>query len=290
MGPKHVGRNDVGRSDVERSDVGRSDIGRSDIGRSGLDRRDSRRSAQDSAGRTTRAAHAEHVCESSKQLAEPPDNDGPREDSELALLRGGSPSQSDAPSRAHWRQILSGASPREVLGRLMSGDPLRIRALVSSKLAERAYLCDADRVFLRATARASRFAVRYRGQPDIDEWLAGIVDEALLDLLREDLEADRAGGEPDPADIAACVDLARPLGLDPRTMRSVCSAFNHLPDGERRAFQALVIDGRALDDVARASSQSATEIARAARRALDALLEVHRERSAQSAGDQEGNR
>jgi DNA-directed RNA polymerase specialized sigma24 family protein len=215
------------------------------------------------------------VCESRPELAtleatRPADPPRAPDDSE-------SSQQSARAGHAHWRQILSGASPREVLARLMSGDPLRIRGLVARKLSERAYLCDADRVFMRSIARVSRFAVRYRGQPEIDEWLGSAVDEALLDLLRDDLEAERAGGAADPDEIAAFVDLARPLGLEPLAMRRVCNTFNHLPEVERRAFHALLVEGSTLDAIARASGPSATEVARAARRALDTLLAASEE-------------
>jgi DNA-directed RNA polymerase specialized sigma24 family protein len=241
-------------------------------------RKDSHRNARqaaDSTGvaRTPRRAleaGAQTVCESTPESAtlEAEQRAEPAPASEGAET----PQPAARAKHAHWRQILSGASPREVLARLMAGDPLHIRGLVARKLGERAYLCDADRVFMRSIARVSRFAVRYRGQPEIDEWLSGAVDEALLDLLRDDLEAERAGAAADQADIAAFVDLARPLGLDPLAMRGVCNTFNHLPEAERRAFHALLIAGRSLDELASESGQSATDTARAARRALDTLL------------------
>jgi len=177
-----------------------------------------------------------------------------------------------AQRRPHWRQLLSGSSSREVLGRIHPGDPLELRRLAGERLRERAWLCDADRVFVRAVARCARFAVRYRGQPELKAWLGERVDEALADLLREDLEAERADQPPEPEASAAYEDLARPLGLPPAAMRGVCVAFNQLPEPERRAFFALVIESRSLDELARASGEPATEIARRARRALDAVL------------------
>ncbi|HVS11670.1 MAG TPA: hypothetical protein VMS76_17515 [Planctomycetota bacterium] len=177
-----------------------------------------------------------------------------------------------AQRRPHWRQLLSGSSPREVLARILPGDPLELRRLAGERLRERAWLCDADRVFLRAVARCARFAVRYRGQPELKAWLGERVDEALADLLREDLEAERAGQPAEPEASAAYEDLARPLGLAPAAMRGVCVAFNQLPEPERKAFFALVIESRSLDELARASGAPATEIARRARRALDAVL------------------
>ena len=192
--------------------------------------------------------------------------------------------------RPHWRRLLSGSSPREVLARLVTGDPLGVRALVARRLREHCYLLDADRVYLRAIARCARFSARYRGQPALEQWLTERVDEALGDLLREDLEAARrgawaAGSKTGPgrqsgpgsksgtgAPGGAHEDFARPLGLDPARMRLACVAFNHTNLPARRAFFDLVIEGRSLDALARSSGVSATALARRARRALDVCL------------------
>ena len=166
-----------------------------------------------------------------------------------------------------------GGTPREILCRIVQGDPLELRARVAHRLRADGYLFDADRVHLRALARCARFACRYQGRPEIDVWLDQVVGEAIEDLLREDLELarmlDRAAAEPS----AAFTTLARPLGLDPAAMRRACAAFNRLGVADRKAFFDLVIDGGSLDQLARASGDGATEIARRARRALDMLLQ-----------------
>jgi len=180
--------------------------------------------------------------------------------------------QSQSPAREHWRALLAGMSPREALARLLQGDPLELRQRVARRLAERAYLFDANRVHLRALAHCARYAMRYRGSPPLDVWLSQIVDQATLDLLREDVEAERRGAPTDPQEHAALVELARPLGLEPQAMRRVCLAHNLLREPERQAFHALVICGRGLDEVAREQSLSAVEVARRARRGLEAVL------------------
>jgi DNA-directed RNA polymerase specialized sigma24 family protein len=177
-----------------------------------------------------------------------------------------------SPPKQHWRQLLAGSSAREVLARILNGDPLALRAHVVERLVARAYLLDADRVHLRSLARCARHALRYRGQPELETWLRGIVDEALLDLLREDAEGERANVAPSADELAAYVELARPLGLEPAAMRAVCVAHNQLPSPERHAFHALVIEGRSLDELARDWREPATEIARRARRGLEAVL------------------
>lgn len=176
------------------------------------------------------------------------------------------------PARAaDWRAILAGASPREVLARLMNGDPLSLSTVVEERLRARAWLLDADRVYLRAAARCARLSARYRGDPILSAWLAERVDEAMLELVDEELEAlsteAPAGGE-----TGVFETLARPLGLDPARTRRACAVHNALPEDQRRAFREVVLEGRDLDDLARTGARSATEIARSARQALLAVL------------------
>jgi DNA-directed RNA polymerase specialized sigma24 family protein len=171
-------------------------------------------------------------------------------------------------SRPNWRAILSGASPREVLARTMAGDPLRLRARVAAALERECVVLDADRVVLRAAARIARFAPRYRGQPELEAWLDRQASDAVRDMLEQD--ADDAGTP--RADTSGLRELAAPLGLDERAVHTACAHFNALAPDERRAFRALVLENRSLDELARESGSPATEIARAARRALETLL------------------
>jgi hypothetical protein len=168
--------------------------------------------------------------------------------------------------------VLAGASPREVLARLMGGDPLGIAHVVEERLRVRAYLLDADRVFLRTAARCARLAVRYRGDPPLERWLAERADEAIGDLLRNDGEAELRGEAPGPDRLAVFEVLARPLGLDPARLHRACLQHNQLPEPQRRAFREVVLEGRALDALAAGGARSATEVARAARAALLRVL------------------
>ena len=156
-----------------------------------------------------------------------------------------------------------------MLARLVGGDPLELRALCARVTDERRYLIDVDRVFLRAAARTARFALRYRGQPELDEWLTENIDAALLDIVADDSEIGDA-----PRDPSALDDFARPLGLDPDRVHLACAAFNRLPSAERSAYWVLMIRLRSLDEAVVELGGSATEIARSARRALDTLIAV----------------
>lgn len=175
---------------------------------------------------------------------------------------------------ARWPALFAGGSAREILSRIVQGDPLCLREHVAQRMRAEAYLLDADRVQLRGLARCARRAVRYHGRPELAAWLATIVDESIEELLREDHEAAQSHASAENTHAGAFAALARPLGLDPETMRSACVLFNRLPAPERRAFFDLVIQGRPLDLLARESGEGATEIARRARRALEALLSV----------------
>jgi hypothetical protein len=169
-----------------------------------------------------------------------------------------------------WRSLLQGRSPKEILSRIVAGDPLRLRALCGRRLEAQALLLDADRVFLRALALTARAAPRYRGQPEIEEWLEARADEALQELLEE---ADEAPGcAAGPRAPGAFETLSKPFGLDPDALRRACARFHRLPLSDRRAFFDLVLHAGSLDELAHARGESATEIARRARRGLEAWL------------------
>jgi hypothetical protein len=171
-----------------------------------------------------------------------------------------------------WRRWLSGGTPREILARIVHDDPLHVRERVALALRARRLLLDADRVQLRALAHVARAAVSYRGRPELVDWIDVQVTRAIDDLLAADEHADQVASSSDADFSAGFAALARPLGLEPAQMRRACSAFNRLPEPERRAFFELVIDGRSLDELARNGRESATEIARCARRALETIL------------------
>jgi DNA-directed RNA polymerase specialized sigma24 family protein len=159
-----------------------------------------------------------------------------------------------------------------VLGRLVQNDSLGIRGKVAARLHSDALLFDADRVYLRVLARISRFAGRYRGHPELAAWIESAVAESIEELLREEHETLRSRRPEATEGVGLFAALGPPLGLDPMAMRAACAAFNQLPFADRSAFADLVLRGNSLDKAARSAGESATEVARRARRALDAIL------------------
>ncbi|MBK7643185.1 MAG: hypothetical protein IPJ19_09060 [Planctomycetes bacterium] len=173
-----------------------------------------------------------------------------------------------------WRSLLQGRSPKEILSRIVAGDPLRLRSRIGRRLEAQALFFDADRVLLRALAQTARAAPRYHGLPPIDDWLDARVDEALRAIEEEGDQPPGNTASTSARGPGAFESLAVPLGLEPAAMVRACARFHRLPFADRRAFFDLVLHAGSLDELARASGESATEIARRARRGLDALLAI----------------
>lgn len=165
--------------------------------------------------------------------------------------------------------ILCG-SPREVLARIVPGDPLAIRDVVADVLRAQCLFLDADRVHLRALARTARAALRFRGSGlELRAWLIAQASDAVAEILAEDLDTPRVDAN------SAFAQFARPLGLDPEAMRRGCVAFNRLPIEDRAAFFALVVEDVGLEAHARASGVTTNEIGRRARRGLEAVVRAN---------------
>ena len=168
------------------------------------------------------------------------------------------------PDEATLRALLAG-SARQVLARIVPGDPLRLRARVARRLRERALFLEADAILMRALALTAR-AARDRGDREaLGDWLDARVDEALADLSDEGAAA---GAGVDGAGSALAL-LAKPLGLPPDAMARACRRFNRQPEPIRQAFFALVVEGRSMEAAATELGCSALEAARRARTGLD---------------------
>lgn len=143
-------------------------------------------------------------------------------------------------------ELLRSGSPREVLARLVDGDPLALERRSRTHLAEQALLLDGERLFLRAVARAAFAAPRLDGEVDLEAWLAGQVERAARDLVDEDRAAERAGASPPPEEERGAF-LAGALGLEPAVARRACVVFNDLPPRVRRVWWAAVVERCSLE-------------------------------------------
>lgn len=170
------------------------------------------------------------------------------------------------------RALLAFGGPRDVLARIVDGDPLGLRPLLAARVRGRCLLVDADRVHLRALALCARHAPSYRGRPALEEWLTLLVDRALDEVIDEEAQRLVRSSTSHEVEDGAFAQLARPLGLAPEEARRACARFNRLPQEQREAFHAWVLERGTLDELARRTGLGASEFARRARRALSALL------------------
>jgi len=168
---------------------------------------------------------------------------------------------------ARARTLLDGV-PEQVLARLVAGDPLELRGRVTARLRERALLCDAERVILRALALVAQQARAADTASDVEDWLAERVDEGIEQSLDED---QGLWNETAPARSSPWRVFAAPLGLDAAALREGCARFNGLALEQREAFFLLVMDGASGDEACRARGISLSELARRARAGLDVL-------------------
>jgi len=164
---------------------------------------------------------------------------------------------------------LAAPDPAQWIERLVDGDPLELRAAIDRRLRERALLVDAGRVHLRALALLARSGAERAPRPEPRAWIDACVERAIEDALAECLEVATGARAPESPSLSA---LGRPLGIDLRRACALLACFAGRPLAERHAFVGLVLEGSSLDELARASGGSASEIGRRARRALDALL------------------
>ncbi len=147
--------------------------------------------------------------------------------------------------------ILRG-SPREVLMRVIDGDPLGLAGRVEERARHHALLVDRERVAEAAQARVAFGAGRLReagcfavGQ-DLAGFVTGCVDWALREVLNEDIEDERRGLPEVPPWNPAHEFLTRTLGIEAASTRKATSIFNHLAWATRRAFCAVMVEGKTL--------------------------------------------
>ncbi len=167
--------------------------------------------------------------------------------------------------------LLKGGSPKEILARLLDGDPLEIRARCREQLHVRALLLSLDRLQLRTLARIAHSAPRWRGEPPLGAWVEERIDHSMRELMEEDAEAVRSGiPHPGPGD-GHFVFLSSLLGIEPHLGPRACVAFNAQPESVRRTFFAVVVEGTRLNRYVAEGNGSPEDVKQSLVRALRAL-------------------
>ncbi|MBI5364609.1 MAG: hypothetical protein HZA53_15640 [Planctomycetes bacterium] len=166
----------------------------------------------------------------------------------------------DGQSPDGWRALFAGGSPRAILARLCEGDPLEIGPRCDEALAEAAYLLAHRKVIGRALARIAHAAPKYNGRRPLGEFLQKRIEASIEELVDEEQQELWLAGPVDLAEYDPYPLVARRLGVELREARVACSVVNRQPVESRKAFIALVIEGRSLAACARAGVGSPDDL------------------------------
>lgn len=148
------------------------------------------------------------------------------------------------PVEPTWRGVLDVGSPREVLAKLIEGDPLGLGPRCQQRTMSQALLIDSRRLYLRACAHVARHAAKYQGVPVLDIWLSEHIRKALKELVAEDAEVLRARDLLEIPEDPWIRGVADVLGVEPALVTRGCAAFNQAAYDVRSAFFGIVIDGQ----------------------------------------------
>jgi hypothetical protein len=152
------------------------------------------------------------------------------------------------PERAAWPSFLRGGDAEEIYSRLSQGDPLRLLEHAARRLRELWYLLEPERVYKRALGVCALAAAREDAPTDLGAWAVLKIDLAVEQLVREDLEAERAHPEIVSEEEKAFPLLTDSMFLDPDLVRAASVAFNALDPLPRRAFYELLIEGKEVEE------------------------------------------
>lgn len=142
--------------------------------------------------------------------------------------------------------VLRGSSPKQILERLMEGDPLELWPRCRERMETLAFLVDPARVELRSIAWIAHAAPRYRGAPPLAVWLAEIIDRAIGEIAAEDREAEREGLPLPDGSEPAFRFVSELLGIEPQLARRAAVAFNSLTSEVRSAWFAVAVMGKTV--------------------------------------------
>jgi len=138
---------------------------------------------------------------------------------------------------------------RELLPRLVEGDPLELLPRCAEHLAREALLLDLSKLHARSLALvARRFEEVSEGVSDA--WLNACVEEAANQIIHEEQFEERLGFPPTRAEDPRSSFLVGALGIEPALTRGVSVSFHHKSREERRRFWRAVVAGDPISGIA----------------------------------------
>jgi hypothetical protein len=167
--------------------------------------------------------------------------------------------------------VLGDGSPRQILARVVDGDPLALRPRCELRVRSQAILLDVHRLHLRSAAHVARHGAAYAGAPTLDIWLAEKIRAATRELLQDEAEQVASGAIPEPPEDERLLLIAETFGIDPAVLGPGCVAFNRARYEVRAAFQGLILEAQDAEAWCAANSTTRERAKASLRSALWAL-------------------
>jgi len=175
-------------------------------------------------------------------------------------------------------ELLASKNPWQVLERVSSEDPFRIRLRCVQVLRSRALLFDLEQLTLRAMGVVAIHGLHYAGEPPVAEWLDERIEEALEMLCEEDRELDRREPLERELGYPRFQLMIQVLGIEPRWARRACIVVNDLPDRIRKTFYHLVVLRTTVNEYRARAGTSRESVLDDLERALGSLRALGSER------------
>ncbi len=112
----------------------------------------------------------------------------------------------------------------------------------------------------------------YHDEPPLDEWFQQCIDRSITDLLYEDYDNEKRETPLHPEFGKYYEYVAGAAGADKSLGRSMCVAFNTLPDPVREAFYRTVVQNKGAFQYVEECGRDQNDVALDVARALRAML------------------
>ena len=139
--------------------------------------------------------------------------------------------------------------PRDILPRLVEGDPLELLDRCARHLTKEALLLDLQKLHARSLAIVAR-RLHEVEEEGVDEWLCDQVKDASFQLIHEEQYEERMGFPPPRAADPRTSFLMGTLGIEPALSRGVSVSFHRMPRDARRTFFRAVVSGEPIAGIA----------------------------------------
>ena len=177
-------------------------------------------------------------------------------------------------SEESWWRFLDRKTPEELVEIFSSTDPLRLNARCARYIWDEGLLLEVDRVVERAIHHVAFRAARRPENAPLDEWLTSCIAESAQRVVRTDEEMVRRDYREVEAWASAHAFIRDAFGLEEVAALRVCSAFNGMLPRERKAFFALCMEKRSVEETLAAGFGPPEWLRQTCLRGLDLILGI----------------